>query len=65
MKRCPKYAYIAVFANCFICFLLMQFGKVFIYYDDYGYLSLSYGTNITIGIWPPAFSDLLAFRDIM
>mgnify|MGYP000246580453 FL=1 len=60
MKRCPKYAYIAVFA-VFYLFLLMQFGKVFIYYDDYGYLSLSYGTNIPVAGSDYGFSDLLAF----
>lgn len=60
MKRCPKYAYIAVFA-VFYLFLLMQFGKVFIYYDDYGYLSLSYGTNIPVAGADYGFSDLLAF----
>lgn len=30
----------------FYVFLVMQFSKVFIYYDDYGYLSLSYGNTI-------------------
>ena len=35
MKRYMKYAYLAVFA-AFYVFLLMQFGNVFIYYDDYG-----------------------------
>ncbi len=30
----------------FYIYLLMQFSKVFIYYDDYGYLSLSYGYNV-------------------
>ena len=60
MKRCPKYAYIAVFA-VFYLFLLMQFGKVFIYYDDYGYLSLSYGTNIHVAGSDYGFLDLLAF----
>lgn len=33
----------------FYVYLIMQFSKVFIYYDDYGYLSLSYG-NIVSGV---------------
>ncbi len=36
----------AVFAG-FYGFLLAQYGQVFIYYDDYGYLSLSYGNTIS------------------
>ena len=31
----------------FYLFLLAQFSKVFIYYDDYGYLSLSYAYDST------------------
>lgn len=30
----------------FYVFLVMQFGKVFVYYDDFGYLSLSYGNTV-------------------
>ncbi len=60
MKRYMKYAYLAVFA-AFYVFLLMQFGNVFIYYDDYGYLSLSYGTNIHVAGSEYSFSELLAF----
>ncbi|MFR5712780.1 MAG: DUF6056 family protein [Clostridium sp.] len=60
MKRYTKYAYLAVFA-AFYVFLLMQFGNVFIYYDDYGYLSLSYGTNIDVAGAEYSFSELLAF----
>lgn len=60
MKRYMKYAYLAVFA-AFYVFLLMQFGNVFIYYDDYGYLSLSYGTNIHVAGAEYSFSELLAF----
>ena len=30
----------------FYVFLIMQFGKVFVYYDDFGYLSLSYGNTV-------------------
>ncbi len=30
----------------FFAFLLRQFSKVFIYYDDFGYLSLSYGYRV-------------------
>lgn len=60
MKRCPKYVYLAVFA-VFYAFLLMQFSKVFIYYDDYGYLSLSYGTNIDAAGSEYSLSQLLAF----
>ena len=45
----------------FYVFLLMQFGNVFIYYDDYGYLSLSYGTNIHVAGSEYSFSELLAF----
>lgn len=60
MKRYMKYAYLAVFA-AFYVFLLMQFGNVFIYYDDYGYLSLSYGTNIDVAGAEYSFSELLAF----
>lgn len=60
MKRYMKYAYLAVFA-AFYVFLLMQFGNVFIYYDDYGYLSLSYGTNIHVDGSEYSFSELLAF----
>lgn len=60
MKRYMKYAYLAVFA-AFYVFLLMQFGNVFIYYDDYGYLSLSYGTHIHVAGSEYSFSELLAF----
>ena len=60
MKRYMKYAYLAVFA-VFYVFLLMQFGNVFIYYDDYGYLSLSYGTHIHVAGSEYSFSELLAF----
>mgnify|MGYP003373739554 FL=1 len=60
MKRYTKYAYLAVFA-AFYVFLLMQFGNVFIYYDDYGYLSLSYGTNIDVAGAEYSFSELLDF----
>lgn len=60
MKRCPKYVYLAVFA-VFYAFLLMQFSKIFIYYDDYGYLSLSYGTNIDAAGSEYSLSQLLAF----
>lgn len=60
MKRYMKYAYLAVFA-AFYVFLLMQFGNVFIYYDDYGYLSLSYGTNIDVAGAEYSLSELLAF----
>ena len=60
MKCYMKYAYLAVFA-AFYVFLLMQFGNVFIYYDDYGYLSLSYGTNIHVAGSEYSFSELLAF----
>ena len=60
MKRYTKYAYLTVFA-AFYVFLLMQFGNVFIYYDDYGYLSLSYGTNIDVAGAEYSFSELLAF----
>ena len=31
----------------FFCFLILQYRKVFLYYDDYGYMSMSYG-------WAPA-----------
>ena len=31
----------------FFCFLILQYRKVFLYYDDYGYMSMSYG-------WTPA-----------
>ena len=55
-----KYAYLAVFA-AFYVFLLMHFGNVFIYYDDYGYLSLSYGTNIDVAGAEYSLSELLAF----
>ena len=55
MKRYTKYAYLAVFA-AFYVFLLMQFGNVFIYYDDYGY-----GTNIDVAGAEYSFSELLAF----
>ena len=60
MKCYMKYAYLAVFA-AFYVFLLMQFGNVFIYYDDYGYLSLSYGTHIHVAGSEYSFSELLAF----
>lgn len=60
MKRYMKYAYLAVFA-AFYVFLLMQFRNVFIYYDDYGYLSLSYGTHIHVTGAEYSFSELLAF----
>ena len=30
----------------FFAFLLIQYSKVFIYYDDFGYLSLSYGNGV-------------------
>ena len=60
MKRYMKYAYLAVFA-AFYVFLLIQFGNVFIYYDDYGYLSLSYGTHIHVAGSEYSFSELLAF----
>lgn len=60
MKRYMKYTYLAVFA-AFYVFLLMQFGNVFIYYDDYGYLSLSYGTNIDVAGAEYSLSELLAF----
>ena len=60
MKCYMKYAYLAVFA-AFYVFLLMQFGNVFIYYDDYGYLSLSYETHIHVAGSEYSFSELLAF----
>lgn len=41
-NRAAKAAVILIFA-AFGGYLLLQFSKVFIYYDDYGYLSLSYG----------------------
>lgn len=31
----------------FFCFLVLQYRKVFLYYDDYGYMSMTYG-------WAPA-----------
>ena len=31
----------------FFCFLILQYSKVFLYYDDYGYMSMTYG-------WAPA-----------
>lgn len=60
MKRRLNYAYVAVFF-IFYLFLLMQFSKVFIYYDDYGYLSLSYGTIMDVTGSDYNFSELLAF----
>lgn len=60
MKRWLNYAYVAVF-SIFYLFLLMQFSKVFIYYDDYGYLSLSYGTIMDVTGSDYNFSELLAF----
>lgn len=42
MKKITRYGFAAVFL-LFYVYLLMQFRKVFIYYDDFGYLSLSYG----------------------
>lgn len=42
MKKITRYGFAAVFL-LFYVYLLMQFSKVFIYYDDFGYLSLSYG----------------------
>ena len=41
----------------FFCFLILQYRKVFLYYDDYGYMSMSYG-------WTPAdwvFGNRLLF----
>ena len=46
----------------FYVFLIMQFGKVFVYYDDFGYLSLSYGNTVpdVIG-YKYTLSQLLSF----
>lgn len=46
MKKEVK-AGIAVVFLLFFVFLVMQFSKVFIYYDDFGYLSLSYGNTVS------------------
>lgn len=49
--RNNKYEYFLISAIflAFYVYLLFQFSKVFIYYDDYGYLSLSYG-NVVSGV---------------
>ena len=44
-KKSVGIGVILVFA-LFYGYLLLQFSKVFIYYDDFGYLSLSYGYNV-------------------
>lgn len=45
MKKEVKIGTALVFL-AFYVFLVMQFGKVFVYYDDFGYLSLSYGNTV-------------------
>ena len=37
---------VALIFALFYGYLLLQFSKVFVYYDDFGYLSLSYGYNV-------------------
>lgn len=45
MKKEVKIGTALVFL-AFYVFLVMQFSKVFVYYDDFGYLSLSYGNTV-------------------
>ena len=45
MKQKVKIGTTLVFA-CFLVYLILQFTKVFVYYDDFGYLSLSYGNTV-------------------
>lgn len=40
-----KHGYLMVFF-CFFIFLILQYQKVFLYFDDYGYMDMSYGYNV-------------------
>ena len=55
-------AFVVFIFGIFYVYLLQQFSKVFVYYDDYGYLSLSYG-NIVENVNGPSytFKQLLQF----
>lgn len=60
-RKLADYAWIVVF-GLFYAFLLLQFSKVFIYYDDYGYLSLSYGNTVpNVAGSEFSFSQLVSF----
>ena len=45
MRKEAKIGVLLVFA-VFLWYLLAQYSSVYIYYDDYGYLSLSYGYRV-------------------
>lgn len=52
-----------IFAAMFI-FLQMQFHHVMVYFDDYGYYSLSYGVNPTSGGHDFGFSELISYLKV-
>ena len=55
-----KYAIAAVFAVTLV-YLLVQFSNVMVYFDDYGYYSLSYGVPNYTGDGSYGFGELLAY----
>lgn len=59
-NKWEKLAIVAVFAVTAVC-LLAQFSQVMIYYDDYGYYSLSYGVEAFHSGPEFTFSELLRF----
>ena len=52
-----------IFAAMFV-FLQMQFHHVMVYFDDYGYYSLSYGVPSTSGGHEFGFSELISFLKV-
>ena len=52
-----------IFAGLFI-FLQMQFHHVMVYFDDYGYYSLSYGMNHAAGGHEFGFAELLSYLKV-
>ena len=54
---------VGIFAAMFV-FLLLQFHNVMVYFDDYGYYSLSYGVSTTAGGHEFTFLELFSYLKV-